>query len=57
MNRTLLAVNMAAPAGSARVYAAMHAGAWPAASSVAAYSKDHSKSSKRTARKAFRHST
>lgn len=57
MNRTASATNMAAMAGSSRACASMHAGAWQVVSNVTAYAPKHAKSSKRTARKAFRHST
>jgi hypothetical protein len=57
MNRTPFATNMAATAGSSRACASMHAGAWHVVSDAAAYSKQYAKSSKRTHRKAFRHST
>ena len=57
MNRTHFATNMAATAGSSRACASMHAGAWQVVANMAAYAPKHAKSSKRTARKAFRHST
>ena len=57
MNRTPFAMSMAAPAGSLRACAWVPVGTWQHVADMGAYSTNHIKSSKRTTRKAFRHST